>query len=121
MVMAVFLGPGGGVGGVARRGGRGSAEAADGFAGRLAFGAAAGDVVLGRGVAARPGDDHAVKGGVDLTVAALVKALSLGVAGAGGDRRDPGCAGELGRGGEALRAGDFADELGRREGSEPRL
>jgi len=28
---------------------------------------------------------------------------------------------ELGRGGKALRAGDLADQLGRRQGSEPRL
>jgi hypothetical protein len=65
-------------------------EAADGFAGGLAFGLAAGDVVLGCGVAAGAGDDDAVKRGVDLAVAALVEALSLGVAGAGGDGRDAG-------------------------------
>ena len=96
-------------------------EAADGFAGGLAFGLAAGDVVLGLGVAAGAGDDDAVKRGVDLAVAALVEALSLGVAGAGGDRRDAGGARELGRGGKALRAGDLADELGRRQGPEPGL
>ena len=96
-------------------------EAADGFAGGLAFGAAAGDVVRVCGVAAGAGDDDAVKRGVDLAVAALVEALSLGVAGAGGDRRDAGGAGELGRGGEALRAGDLADELGRRQGPEAGL
>jgi hypothetical protein len=55
-------------------------EAADGFAGGLAFRLAAGDVVLGCGVAAGAGDDDAVQGGVDLAVAALVEALSLGVA-----------------------------------------
>ena len=96
-------------------------EAADRFAGGLAFGAATGDVVLGCGVAAGAGDDDAVKRGVDLAVAALVEALSLRVARARGDRRDPGGAGQLGRGGEALRAGDLADQLGRRQGSEPRL
>jgi hypothetical protein len=52
-------------------------EAADRFAGGLAFRLATGDVVLGRGVAAGAGDDDAVKGGVDLPVAALVEALSL--------------------------------------------
>jgi len=62
-----------------------------------------------------------VKGGVDLAVAALVEAVSLRVAGAGGDRRDPGGARELGWGGEALRAGDLADELGRGQRPEPRL
>jgi hypothetical protein len=96
-------------------------EAADGFAGGLAFGAAAGDVVLGLGVAARASDDHAVKRGVDLAVAALVEALATGVARAGGDRRDAGGTRQLGRGGEALRAGDLADELGRRQRSESRL
>ena len=96
-------------------------EAADRFAGGLAFAAAAGDVVAGRRVAAGAGDDHAVKRGVDLAVAALVEPLALRVAGAGGDRRDAGGAGELGRGGEALRAGDLADELGRGQRPEPRL
>src|SRR5215212_9398697 len=96
-------------------------EATDGLARRLAFGAAPSDVVLRLGVAAGAGDDDAVKGGIDLAVAALVEALSLGVARAGGDRRDAGGAGQLGRGGEALRAGDLADELGRRQRSEPRL
>src|SRR3954452_20044059 len=96
-------------------------EAADGFAGGLAFGAAPVDVVLGLGVAAGAGDDDAVQCGVDLAVAALVEALSLGVAGAGGDWRNAGGAGQLGWGGEALRAGDLADELGRRQRSEPGL
>ena len=49
-------------------------EAADGFAGGLAFAAAAGDVVLGLGVAAGAGDDDAVQCGVDLAVAAAVQA-----------------------------------------------
>src|SRR3954454_3391537 len=53
-------------------------EAADGFAGGLAFGAAPVDGVLGLGVAAGAGDDDAVQCGVDLAVAALVEALSLG-------------------------------------------
>src|SRR5215210_6014579 len=96
-------------------------EAADRFAGGLAFVAAAGDVVLGCGVAAGAGDDDAVKRGVDLAVAALVEPLAVSVARAGGYRRDPSRAGLLGWGGEALGAGDLADELGRRQGSEPRL
>ena len=37
----------------------------------------AGDVVLGLGVAARPGDGDAVDGGVDLAVAAAVEAVAL--------------------------------------------
>jgi hypothetical protein len=44
--------------------------------------------------------------------------LAAGVARAGGDGRDAGGAGELGRGGEALSAGDLADELGRDERAE---
>ena len=96
-------------------------EAADRLPGGLAFGAAAGDVVAGCGVAAGAGDDDAVKRGVDVAVAAVVEALSLGVARAGGDRRDAGGAGELGWGREALGAGDLADELGRRQRSEPGL
>ena len=55
-------------------------EAADRFAGALAFAAAAGDVVAGGLVAAGAGDDDAVQRGVDLAVAALVEALALGVA-----------------------------------------
>src|SRR3954449_8016100 len=101
--------------------GGGALEAADGFAGGLAFGAAAGDVVLCLGVAAGAGDDDAVQCGVDLAVAALIEPLSLGVARARGDRRDAGGAGQLGWGGEAVRAGDLADELGRGQGSEPGL
>jgi hypothetical protein len=96
-------------------------EAADGFAGGLAFRLAPRDVVARLGVAAGAGDDDAVQRGVDLAVAALVEALSPGVARAGGDRRDPGGAGELGRCGKPLRAGDLADELGRGEGPEPGL
>ena len=72
-------------------------EAADRFAGALAFAASAGDVVAGRLVAAGAGDDHAVQRRVDLAVAALVEPLALRVARAGGDRRDAGRAGQLGR------------------------
>ena len=88
-------------------------EAADGFAGGLAFGAFAGDVVAGFGVAAGAGDGDAVDGGVDLAVAAAVEAVAVGVAGADRDRGQAGGAGELGVGGEAVGAGDLADELGR--------
>ncbi len=45
-------------------------EAADRFAGALAFAASAVDVVARLGVAARAGDDDAVQRGVDLAVAA---------------------------------------------------
>ena len=96
-------------------------EAADGFFGALAFGAFAGDVVLRFGVAAQAGDGDAVDGVVDLAVAAAVQAVAVGVAGADRDRGDAGGAGELGVGGESVGAGDLADELGRREGSEAGL
>ena len=55
-------------------------EAADGFAGALAFGAAPGDVVLGLGVAAGAGDGDAVQGGIDLAVAAAIEPVSLRLA-----------------------------------------
>src|SRR3954453_10694875 len=84
-------------------------EAADGFLGGLAFGAFAGDVVLGLGVAAQAGDGDAVDGGVDLAVAAAVEAVSVGVAGADRDRSDARGAGELGVAGKAAGAGDLAN------------
>ena len=96
-----------------------SFEAADGFFGALAFGAFAGDVVLGFGVAAQAGDGDAVDGGVDLAVAAAVEAVAVGLAGADRDRSDAGGPGELGVGGEAAGAGDLADELGRVKGPKP--
>src|SRR5829696_200066 len=88
-------------------------EAADGFLGALAFGAFAGDVVLGLGVAAQAGDGDAVDGRVDLAVAAAVEAVAVGLARADGDRGNAGGARELCVGGEAVGAGDLADELGR--------
>src|SRR4051812_30246913 len=96
-------------------------EAADGFLGGLAFGAFAGDVVLGLGVAAQAGDGDAVDGGVDLAVAAAVEAVSVGVAGADRDRSDARGAGELGVAGKAAGAGDLANQLGRSQRAEARL
>src|SRR3954471_3122175 len=87
-------------------------EAADRFAAALAFGASSGDVVARWLVTARAGDDHAVKRGVDLAVAAAVEPMALGVARTGGDQCDACGPGQLGGCGEALRAGDLADELG---------
>jgi hypothetical protein len=55
-------------------------EAADGFFGALAFGAFAGNVVLGLGVAAQAGDGDAMDGRVDLAVAAAVEAVAVGLA-----------------------------------------
>jgi hypothetical protein len=72
-------------------------------------------------VAAGAGDDDPVKRGVDLAVAPLIEAVAVGVAGTGRDRRDAGRAGQLGGGREPLRAGDLADQLGRRQWPEPRL
>src|SRR5512132_4251702 len=77
-------------------------EAADRFAGALAFGASALDVVARLWVAAGAGDDHAVQRGVDLAVAARVEPLALRVARAGWDRCHAGGASQLGRGREAL-------------------
>src|SRR5215218_10387040 len=88
-------------------------EAADGFLGAFAFGAFAGDVVLGFGVAAQAGDGDAMDGRVDLAVAAAIEAVAVGLAGADGDRGDAGGARELGVAGEPACAGDLADELGR--------
>ena len=96
-------------------------EAADRLAGALAFAASSGDGVTGLGMAAGAGDDDAVQRGVDLAVAALVKPLAPGVAGARGDRRNAGGARELGWGREPPRAGDLANELGRRQRSESGL
>src|SRR4051812_49731350 len=61
-------------------------EAADRLLGGLAFGAFAGDVVLGLGVAAQARDGDAVDGGVDLAVAAAVEAVAGGLAPADGGR-----------------------------------
>jgi hypothetical protein len=72
-------------------------------------------------MAAGAGDDHAVQRRVDLAVAALVESVALRVARAGGDRGNPGGAGELGRRGEALSAGDLADEFGGDQRPEARL
>ena len=80
-------------------------EAADGFFGAIAFGSLAGDVVLGLGVT-RSRDGDAVDRRVDLTVAAAIESVTVGVA---GDRGDAGGAGELGVGGESGGAGDLAD------------
>ena len=88
-------------------------QATDRFAGALAFAAPALEVLARGLVAARTGHDHAVKGGVDLAVAALIEAMALRVARAGGDRRDAGDSRELGRCREALSAGDLTDERGR--------
>src|SRR5215217_8552525 len=93
-------------------------EAADGFFCALAFGAFAGDVVLGLGVAAQSGDGDAVDGRVDLAVAATVEAVAVGLAGADRDRSDAGSARELGVCGEPARAGDLSDELGRGQRTE---
>jgi hypothetical protein len=96
-------------------------EAAHRFEAGLAFGAFAGRVILGFGVATGAGERDPVDGGVDLAVAAAVEAVAVGLARADRDRGDAGGASELGFGGEALGAGDLADELGRRQGPEARL
>ena len=87
-------------------------EAADGFAGGLAFGAFAVEVGAGFGVTASTRDGDAVNGGVDLAVAAAIEAVAVGVARADRDWRESGGACELGVVSKAAGAGDFADELG---------
>src|SRR3954470_8464324 len=91
--------------------GEGVLEAADCFAGGLAFGAFAVEVGAGLGVAAGAGDGDAVDGGVDLAIAAAVEAVAVGVAGADRDRGDPAGSREVGVVGEAVRAGDLANQL----------
>jgi len=80
-------------------------EAADRFFARLAFGLFAGEV--GGGVRAVPGfvDGKAVKRAVELSVAAAVEAMAVGVARGGGDRCGAASARELGVGGETVSAG----------------
>ena len=97
-------------------------EAADGFFGALAFGAFAGDVVLGLGVAAQAGDGDAVDGGVDLAVAAAIESVAVGLAGTDGDRRDAGGSSELGvvanRSAPAISPTSLAAVKGPKPGSE---
>src|SRR3954453_15981206 len=93
-------------------------EAADGFFGAFAFGAFAGDVVLGLGVAAQAGDGDAVERRVDLAIAAAVESMAVGVAGADGNRGDAGGARQLCVGAKASGASDLADELGCGQGAE---
>jgi hypothetical protein len=81
----------------------------------------AGDVVAGLRVAARAGNDHAMQRRVDLAVAASVEPPALRLSRAGGGRCDARRAGEPGRCGEALSAGDLADELGGHQRPEARL
>ena len=57
-------------------------------------------------------DGEAMKRAVELAVAAAVEAVAVGVAGGGGDRGAAGDAGEFCVGGEAVGAGDLADQLG---------
>ena len=56
---------------------------------------------------------EAVQRAVELAVAAAVEAVAVRLSGGGGDRGRAGGAGELGVGGEAVGAGDLADQLGR--------
>ena len=88
-------------------------EAAHRLEAGLAFGALAGQLILGLGVAAGAGECDAVDCGVELAVAAAVQTVSLGLAGADGNRRDAGRAGELGFSGKAVGAGDLAQQLAR--------
>src|SRR3954447_20182585 len=64
--------------------GEGGLEAADGFAARLAFGLAAGEVGGSLRIQAALGDGQAVERAVELAVAAVVEAVALGAPGGGG-------------------------------------
>jgi len=89
-------------------------EAADGFAGGLAFGLFAGAVVARLGVAAGAGDGDAVNGRVDLAVAAAIEAVAVDLARADRDRCKAYGARELGVALEAAGAGDH-DALAARD------
>ena len=69
-----------------------AADVAVGFA----FGAAAGEVGMGAGAAAHPGERDGVQGVVEVPVAAAVEAVADGFAAAGGDGVDAGEGGEGG-------------------------
>jgi hypothetical protein len=90
-------------------------DAAERFFAGLALGLFAGQVGSGLRTPVGLVDGEAVKGAVELAVAASVQAMALGVARGGGDRGAAAGAGELGVGAEALGAGDLADQLGRGE------
>jgi hypothetical protein len=96
-------------------------EAADGVAVGLAFCAFAFDVGAGFWVAAGAGNGDAVDGGVDLSVAAAVEAVAVGLAGADRDRCDAAGPSQLRVAGEALGAGDLADQLGGGQRTEARF
>jgi hypothetical protein len=87
-------------------------EAAQCFFARLALGLFAGEVGGGVRVPVAFVDGEAVQRAVELAVAAVVEAVTVGVARGGGDRRGPAGARELGVGGEPVGAGDLADQLG---------
>jgi hypothetical protein len=96
-------------------------EAADRFAGGLALGSFALEIVACLGVAAGAGDGDAVNRGVDLAVAAAGEAVAVGLARTDRDRGQAGGASQHGVSHEALCSGDLADELGRGQRPEARL
>lgn len=92
-------------------------EAAHGLHPCLALGLLFGEELAGRGIAAALGDGDAVKGAVELTVAAAIEAVADASARGGGDRGDAGQAGELGIAVKAPRAGGLGEELGCGQGA----
>src|SRR6476469_1932767 len=92
-------------------------EATQGFDSGLALGLLLGEELSRWGMAAALGDGDAVKGAVELTVAAAIEAVADAVARGGGDRGDARQAGELGIAGKAPRAGGLGEELGRSQGA----
>jgi hypothetical protein len=87
-------------------------EAAQRLSARLALGVLVREIDGGVGVQARLGDGESVQRAVELAVAAAVEAMAVGAARGCWDRCGRRGARELGVGGEALDAGDFADQLG---------
>ena len=85
-------------------------ETPDRFAFAFAFGDFAAQITACGGVPRRPGERDDVQRSVELSVAAAVQAVALGVAGARGDRGGPGVPCEAGFGAEALGAGSVADD-----------
>src|SRR4051794_29863375 len=71
-------------------------EATDDLRSALSFGRAPADVVQSRLVAAHADDDHAVEGGIGLSVAAAIEPVAVGLAAGGRDRAGAAQLGERG-------------------------
>ena len=90
-------------------------ETAYGFNSGLALGLLSSEVVLSRRMNTALGHGNAVKGAVELTVAAAVEPVAGAPARGGGDRSNAGETGQLGIRREARGAGGLGEELCRRQ------